>query len=137
MEREDELDKGIRAKKREMTGLGSGDHDLLHSAQTGEGLIEVTSVEMLKELAKAAVVSHNFFQEMCKVMTQEQAEFVRHLRNQKDYSWRGVAEACFDQNWFNFNLEKWQPPSNQLMGMALCEKAASFYGQNYMEPPWN
>jgi len=31
----------------------------------------------------------------------------------------------------------WAAPSNQLLGMALCEKAATFFGENYMKEPWN
>lgn len=31
----------------------------------------------------------------------------------------------------------WQPPTNQLWGMALCKLAALAHGEDYKAPPWN
>lgn len=67
-------------------------------------------------------------------MTMVQASQVRIWRVAKRMTWRSVARAAFDENWFS---RSWQPPSNQLMGMALCEKAAAFLRENFREEPWN
>ncbi|MBU0846725.1 hypothetical protein KKH23_06000 [Patescibacteria group bacterium] len=65
-------------------------------------------------------------------MTLGQAKAVRVLRVDKGYSWRAVAEACYELGW-----GKWSPPSNQIMGMALCERAAQLLGEDYEKEPWN
>ncbi len=41
---------------------------------------------------------------------------------------------CPIEGWFYRN---WGPPSNQIMGMVLCEKAALFFKENFREAPWN
>ncbi len=105
--------------------------------QTGDGLIEIKSVEQFKALAQAASDRFEGLGEIVKVMTHDQALFIRMLRVDKGYTWRAVAEACYEQNWEGYDREQWTPPSNQLMGMALCEKAAEFFGEHYKQPPWN
>jgi len=69
-------------------------------------------------------------------MTKEQAEFVRKLRVDERYSWRAVARRCYGNHRFR-DWSKWDPPSNQIMGMALCERAAVMYGEDYEKEPWN
>lgn len=72
-------------------------------------------------------------------MTKDQALEIRFWRTQGHYSWRAVARAAFgmvmSNGWHGWML--WDPPSNQLMGIALCERAAGFFGENYRYPPWN
>jgi len=72
-------------------------------------------------------------------MTERQAINIRVLRTKWHYSWRGVARAAFgrvlSKEWEAWQL--WYPSSNQLMGMALCQRAAEYFGENYREPPWN
>ncbi|MBA7553571.1 hypothetical protein ES705_46164 [subsurface metagenome] len=112
--------------------LSSADKEILESVKTGEGMITIESVEQLQEMAKAASERFDEFKELCSPMTLEQAKVVRRLRVDKGYSWRAVAEACYELGW-----GKWSPPSNQIMGMALCERAAQLLGENYEEIPWN
>ena len=128
-------DKAIRdARKR--TRLGEGDRKILESIETGADLIEVTSTEQLMALAKALAATFDYYQGICREkMTHDQAVFIRGLRVDDGYSWRTVAEACYEQDWEDW--EKWDPPSSQPMGMALSERAAEFFNENYREPPWN
>lgn len=112
--------------------LSSADKELLESTKTGEGMITIESVEQLQEMAKAAAERFEEFKELCSPMTLEQAKAVRKLRVERGFSWRAVAETCYKLGW-----GKWSPPSNQIMGMALTERAAQFFGENYMEAPWN
>ena len=67
-------------------------------------------------------------------MNLAQASQVRIWRVDHRMTWRSVARAAFGENWFN---RSWQPPSNQLMGIALCEKAAAIFQENFREEPWN
>jgi len=116
---------------RDTPGVAAGDIESIRSAATGEGLLPLTR-EVWNELAEAARKTMATFQEMTAGMTAEQAAYVRRLRCVEDYSWRAVADTC--------HLEwggEWTPPDNQLMGMALCERAASFTGEDYMKEPWN
>ena len=116
--------------------LDEADLEILKSASTGEGLIEIKNTEQFMALGKALSDTFNYYlEEAKKCMTKEQAEFVRMLRVDKGYSWRAVAHACYDQNWDNW--EPWGPPSSQPMGMALCQIAAEFFNENYRKEPWN
>lgn len=111
------------------------DEQVMEAASSGEGVIEIESASELMEIARMARATHEYFlEEIRKNMTREQAEFVRKLRCEDDYSWRMIAAVCFDEKW---DMEPWEPPSNQLAGMALCEVAAEFFGEHYREGPWN
>lgn len=89
----------------------------------------------LQTLAEAAKATHDSFQDIVKDMTEEQAEFIRHWRcGENGGTWRWVAERAYEAEFFGAS---WSSPSNQLMGMALCEKAASFFDEDYMSRPWN
>lgn len=105
------------------------DEEIANAAATGEGLIQVTP-EMLEELAEAAKATVDHFQKVMENMTKEQADYVRQLRVDEGYSWRAVASAC-NEAWNG----DWD--SNQIAGMAICEKAASFFDEDYFEKPWN
>ena len=107
------------------------DEEVLRSAQTGEGLIQLTP-EMFEELAKAAGAAKAAFDdELLDVMTKERALFVRKLRCDEGYSWRALARACHDA-WG----ADWEPPSNQIMGISLCEAAARMLGEDPEKEPW-
>jgi hypothetical protein len=128
-------DKAIRDARRR-TRLGEGDRKIFESMETGGGLIEIESVAQLMALGNALAATFKHYQEICRAkMTHDQAVFIRGLRVDEGYSWRAVAEACYEQEWEGW--EQWGPPSSQPMGMALSERAAEFFNENYMEPPWN
>ncbi len=112
--------------------LSSADKEILESVKTGEGMITIESVEQLQEMAKAAAERFEEFKKFCSPMEPWQARIVRTLRVEEKCSWRAVAERCHKLGW-----GKWSPPSNQIMGMALCDRSAQFFGENYMEAPWN
>lgn len=89
--------------------------------------------DKLQALAEAAKATWEHFVELSKaIMTSERAAFVRELRCQQRYSWRAVAQRCHEE-WQG----SWEPPSNQLMGMALCEAAAEQLGEDASRRPWN
>lgn len=119
--------------KKKKRGLHPADIKFIKSAATGEGLIALTP-EMLPELCNAAKETGDVFKAIIKGMTLEQAQIVRRIRVDEDASWRSVAQEIYDLKMFK---KKWSPPSNQIMGMMLCETAAEFFGENYMESPWN
>jgi hypothetical protein len=115
--------------------LDPTDVEILESAKSNEGLTTI-GVEELKELCRVAgerFEAYRFF--LREHMTREQAEFVRKLRVDEGYSWRAVARACYNQRWPGWL--KWDPPSNQIMGMSLCERAAEIHSEDYQKPPWN
>lgn len=103
---------------------------------SSEGAIEIKSAEQLWELAMMASKRLEGFQKDVQRMTKEEAEFVRKKRVDEGLSWRAVAQACYDA-FDNWDKSDWHPSSNQLMGMALCERAAEFFDENYREPPWD
>ena len=117
--------------------LDPTDMEILKSAKTGEGLITIKSMEEIEELGKAACEKFDAYRTfVSQHMTKEQAEFVRKLRVDESYSWRAVARRCYGNRRF-LGWLKWDPPSNQLMGMSLCERAAEIHGEDYQKPPWN
>jgi len=67
-------------------------------------------------------------------MTPDRAREIRRLRVEERLSWRGVARATADA-WGREAI--WEPRSNQLAGMILCEVAARLLGEDYLEDPWN
>jgi len=117
--------------------LDPTDMEILKSVKTGGGTITIKSVEELKALAKAASDKFDAYSlYVMEHMTKEQAEFVRRLRVDEGYSWRAVARRCYGNHRFR-GWGRWDPPSNQIMGMALCERAALMYGEDYEKEPWN
>jgi len=72
------------------------------------------------------------FKEFCRSMETWQARIIRVLRVEEKRNWRAIAKYCYKLGW-----GKWIPPSNQIMGYALCERAAQLLGENYEEEPWN
>jgi hypothetical protein len=106
------------------------DREFIRSAATGEGLIPITSREQLLELARAAAATKAAFDDDFAGLTLDQARFVRRLRCVDCYSWRAVAETCA-LNWGG----DWG--SNQLAGMALCERAAALLSEDPNAEPWN
>lgn len=88
----------------------------------------------LVELGRQADERMKEFVVVVAKMTLGQAAQVRHWRVDGHLTWRAVARAAYLEGWFHRN---WTPPSNQLMGMALVEKAAQIFGENFREEPWN
>lgn len=84
-------------------------------------------------LQHGAQETHQIYKALVEgAMDLRRAAFVRMLRVDQKCTWRRVAEVCHAQ-WTG----DWDPPSNQIMGMALCEYAALAFGQEYMKEPWN
>lgn len=101
-----------------------------------KGFTVIRSIGELEKLAEIANETKSSFDKICGHMTKEHADCVRKARVDLCLSWRSVAELCYESPLFA-NFERWAPPSNQLMGMSLCEKAAPYFGEDYMKAPWN
>jgi len=124
---------------RRSTRLDPVDQEIYRQAVTGEGLIEIKSAEQFEALARMAALTKQMFDEdVAKILTPSRAALVRRLRVEEGYSWRAVAHACYEA-WAMLLPEEllWAPPSNQLMGMALCEAAARHFGEDANAAPWN
>lgn len=112
------------------------DRDDEHLIRGGkDGYIPITGDSQLRGLISQAEDTMRIFQRIVEPMSQCQAKFVRRLRVNEGYTWRAVARACHEERWSN--ISRWGPPSNQLMGMALCERAAQILGEDFGSPPWN
>lgn len=112
--------------------LSSTDKEILESVKTGKGMITIKSVEQLQEMAKAAAERFEEFKELCSPMELWQARIIRVLRVEEGCSWRAIAEICYKLGW-----GKWSPPSNQILGIALCWRAAQLLGEDHEKEPWN
>lgn len=107
------------------------------SGKRTDGLVRIETPEQLFALAEAAKRGRdNALLALRDVMTPDRCQEVRDLRIDSDGnvygSWRYVAGECH-KRW----QASWEPPTNQLWGMALCQIAAEFFGENYREAPWN
>ncbi|MBA7701390.1 hypothetical protein ES703_110126 [subsurface metagenome] len=91
--------------------------------------------EEVVELGRKADERMKEFTKLTESISLAQAAQIRILRVDYHMTWRSVARTCYLEKWPN--LRGWEPSSNQLMGMSLCEKAAEFFNENYREPPWN
>jgi len=98
--------------------------------QSGHSL----TYEELVEYSAIANERMQEFTEVVKTMNLGQATQVRAWRLESRLTWRSLARAAWREKWFK---RQWGPPENQLMGMALAEKAAQLFGENYREAPWN
>jgi hypothetical protein len=111
--------------------VSHADREVWRAAETGEGLIAITSREQLLALARAAAAAKDAFDDVAvQVLTLGRARYVRRLRVDDGYTWRAVAETCalaWDGDW----------GSNQLAGMALCDRAAVLLGEDANAEPWN
>lgn len=83
----------------------------------------------LTSLGKAADQTASMFKTYISV-TRVEASQVRQLRVELDYSWRAIARF-YSVIWGGL----WG--SNQLAGMAICEKAAKLLGEDFLKEPWN
>lgn len=112
-----------------LTGDKNMSADEMERVTSGENF-KVTR-EQLMELAKMAKETYDLFvQEITPRMTVPRAQRIKELR--KDLSWRAVADTIY-REWGNDAC--WEPPSNQLAGMALTRLAAEALGEK--EEDWN
>jgi len=104
------------------------------SCKTGEGTIGLTP-EFLDSLLKVAEETRAIHDEIASKMTADEAKRIRSWRcAEQGYTWEAVADAAYESKICG---GEWMPPSNKLMGIALCEKAASFFGEDVNKPPWD
>lgn len=66
-------------------------------------------------------------------INQEQAEFIKNLRVNQNYSWRAVAREFADR----FPEIKWVDKGNQISGMILCDAARDFFNEDVEKDNWN
>ena len=101
----------------------------------GNGIIQLENGDLEKLGKMATKTKKRFDDSIEKLMTKERATRIRELRiGDRICSWRRIAEICYEE-WGKD--ADWNPPSNQLAGMALCEFAARLFNENYMGEPWN
>lgn len=98
--------------------------------QEGKGL----SFDDIIKLAQRADERMDEFITLVNGMTMSMAVQVRVWRVNNRMTWRRVARSAWFEVWFD---QGWSPPSNQIMGMALCQRAARYFQENYREEPWN
>ncbi len=109
------------------TRMGEAEHRTLIE---DSGII--VTPEKLKELAKLARERKLEFDVVaCAGMSYQRALRIRELRSK--LSWRGVALETYAE-WGADAL--WEPPTNQLAGMALCEAAAHVLQEDPHKFPW-
>lgn len=88
----------------------------------------------LVELGRKGNERMQEFNDLVKDMSPAQAWAVRRWRVDQHMTWRRVARAAYVEGWFH---RGWGPPESQIMGMAMCKKAALFFTDNFREAPWN
>lgn len=113
---------------------GPKEHPVDTAARTGAGgVIVLDSADQLMELARIAQSAFaSISGRVAPKMTPERAARVRELRAD-GFTWRSVA-AQIHAEW-GADAD-WNPPSNQLAGMALCEAAATALGEEHAAYPW-
>jgi len=120
----------------EIAGQEAATPTARESGPVPDGMVTITSMKQIKGISQSASNRYEKFYRLAKKrMTPEQAALVRTMRLGWGFTWRSVARYCWEQNWRMWR--SWQPVSNQLMGMAICRRAAEIFGENFREPPWN
>ena len=95
------------------------------------GLREISRDELVRLAKRAEQVKLAFDVVAVAGMTMQRATRIRELR--KTSSWRAVAGAIHKE-WGADAM--WEPETNQLAGMALCEAAAAMLGEDPERQPW-
>ena len=108
--------------------------ELKKEMENHAGSLIPLSFDELVELSRKGNERLDEFEGIVAPMNLGQAAQVRHWRVDNHMTWRSVSRAAYEEGFF---LSDWDPPSNQLMGMALCNKAAQVFDENYREEPWN
>lgn len=94
-----------------------------------EGMVEVTP-ELFEEFRAAAGDQSHLYEHVFKSMPREMAEWVRKLRVEQRKTWRFVADEVSTRFHFDFG-------SDQIAGVAICDAAASVFGEDFLAEPWN
>jgi hypothetical protein len=100
-------------------------------SQMASGLREISREELIELAQRAAERKLEFDVVAVAGMTMERATRIRDLR--KTRSWRAIAGATHKE-WGPDAM--WEPETNQLAGMALCEAAAAMLGEDPERLPW-
>ena len=102
-------------------------------APEADGLITIKA-EDVPALGKMAMEADAVLNRQARrLVTVKRADFIHGLRCMKHYSWRMVAQTCYA----SWPAADWAPASNQIMGTALCERAAYVLGEDPHQEPWN
>jgi len=110
--------------------------EMLRTEAEKRGLVSL-SKEQFINLSDMASDRYKDFEQQFAVMPNYIADIVRAWRVDEHYTWRRVAHAAADNMSFRLIFRKWYPPSNQLVGMALCDRAARVLGEDFQKDPWN
>lgn len=97
------------------------------------GSHEITIEEFVRMAQSAGEVYFEFSAWIKPRMTRERAARVRQLRCDEGWSYRHIAGVTHLEWGPDAN---WQPITNQIAGVALCELAAQLLGENYQQYPW-
>jgi len=98
------------------------------------GSLMTLSFEQCVELSRKGNETLDKFEGIVASMDLGQATQIRHWRVDVCRTWRSVARSAYNSSLFS---RAWNPPANQIMGMALCNRAAQVYGEDYRKGPWN
>lgn len=94
---------------------------------------KILSHRDLVELCSQGNEQMREFEQLTQWMSRDEALTIRSWRVKRRMTWRAVARAACMHWWWT----TWDPPSNQIAGMSLCQQAASRLSENYMKAPWN
>lgn len=86
--------------------------------------------DLIETLGQAGMKVKTGFDIETLMMTEDEAQFVRLLRVNEGWTYRGVAQET---------AKAWKTGwgDNQAAGVALCERAAAILGEDWMVDPWN
>lgn len=85
----------------------------------------VLTVPQLYELSERANETMQEYKHIANLITVDGAHLIRKWRVDEHLTWRSIARRFSGNN------------PNQILGMALCERAAVMCNENYYKEPWN
>lgn len=127
-------DRVVRLAAGGMTPYEALDQAIAAGNGTREAQAEVSRLRALKPrelsaLMDAADKAYEHFRRHI-LIDRNVAASIREKRVDQDYSWRAVARY-----WSKQVRGDWG--GNQMAGMVICEKAAQWLGEDFIQPPWN
>jgi hypothetical protein len=95
----------------------------------GGPFVEMDVADLEKIVRDALPTFDEWLVHFTKVMTPKRARQIKQWREVEGYTWRGVAARTFDA-WGEPDAV-WEPKSNQIAGMHLCNVAMDLLGEQW------
>lgn len=123
-----------------MADRDDGEHEH-YAVMEGEGIIALTAENLVSVIERAKSAAERYKKLASELLDDttslglQRAAFVRRLRVKQKYTWRALAQRCYEE--WGLTPNDVDPSWHQGFGLMLCELAARMFGEHYHDDNWN